>query len=257
MRTWGLLFLCACAQPTRALLIDGSSTAFALAEASARRFAAEHPQIEIAVGNAGSGSAFAKLCRHEIDIAFASREPEPFEVCAPLQGFPLAKDAILVVVHESSTFADNMTLAELRRVWEPRDPPNLWQQIRPTWPAKRFFLYGPTPGSGTFALLTHALSLPPRATRPDFATGEDYQRLVRAMANDEQTLAIVGRAFFRSAPTHLRVVPIIDAVDTMTRTLRMYVSEETLERKEARAFVDATTAWAATLAPSLGLEALP
>ena len=257
MRALLFIVFCACAEKHPSLLIDGSSTAFSFAEASASRFATEHPQVEIAVGNAGSGSAFAKLCRHEIDIAFASRPPEPFETCEALQEFPLAKDAILVVVHEQSTFADAITLAELRHVWEPRDPATRWQHIRPSWPSTPFFLYGPTPGSGTFDIFTEALGLPSRGTRPDFTTGEDYQRLVRAMSEDPSTLAIVGRAFYRSANTHLRIVPVTDAGESLTRTLRMYVAERTLVRKEARAFVEATSGWARDLAPSLGLEGLP
>ena len=179
------------------------------------------------------------------------------ERCEALLNYPLARDAILVVVHQSSTFADTLTLDELRRVWDPHEPVTLWQHIRPSWPSTPFFLYGPTPGSGTFEVFTRALGLPTRGIRPDFNTGEDYQRLMQAMSDDPATLAIVGQAFFRSARSRLRVVPITGASDRFTRTLRLYVSERTLARKEARSFVEATRLWASEIAPALGLEALP
>jgi phosphate transport system substrate-binding protein len=211
------------------LPIDGSSSAYNLAELAAERFAATHPQVEDAVGNAGTGNAFSKLCRGEIDIALASREPDVSERCDGLERFCVARDTIVVVVN--NTFVDSLTLAELRRIWEGASS---WQQLRPSWPAERIRVYGPSPGSGTYEHLARVIGL--HAPRSDYATSEDYQLLVRGMRDDRHALGVIGRGVAHL--TRLREVPIIDAGDAFDRSIDAYTLTATLERPQTRGFID-------------------
>jgi ABC-type phosphate transport system substrate-binding protein len=60
--------------------IDGSSTVGPLTEAVVERFNEENPDVDISVGQAGTGGGFEKFCAGETDINDASRPIESDEV---------------------------------------------------------------------------------------------------------------------------------------------------------------------------------
>ena len=56
-----------------AVAVDGSSTVFPFAQASAEGFQSANPDAKVTVGESGTGGGFEKFCAGEIDIADASR----------------------------------------------------------------------------------------------------------------------------------------------------------------------------------------
>ena len=60
--------------------IDGSSTVGPLTSAVAEQFQAENPDVDISVGESGTGGGFEKFCRGETDISDASRQIEEDDV---------------------------------------------------------------------------------------------------------------------------------------------------------------------------------
>ena len=63
---------------------------------------------------------------------------------------PVAYDGIAVVVSHKNTFAKDMTVAELKSMWEPNSKVTMWSDIREAWPKEKIKLYGPGVDSGTF-----------------------------------------------------------------------------------------------------------
>src|SRR5688500_1427023 len=55
------------------IAIDGSSTVFPFAQAAAELFNEEQPDVQITVGQSGTGGGFEKFCAGETDISNASR----------------------------------------------------------------------------------------------------------------------------------------------------------------------------------------
>ena len=130
--------------------IDGSSTVYPVTEAVAEEFMKTHPDIQVTVGISGTGGGFKKFCRGETDISDASRPilRKEMDACldAGVQYFelPVAFDALTVMINPKNTWAATMTVAELKKIWEPAAQGQVtkWNQANPAWPDKALKLYG-------------------------------------------------------------------------------------------------------------------
>ena len=119
--------------------IDGSSTVYPITEAVAEEFQkSKKGAIKVTVGISGTGGGFKKFCRGEIDISDASRPilKKEMELCAQngvkYIELPVAFDALTVVIHPKNTWAEKMTVAELKKIWEPAAQGTItkWNQVR-------------------------------------------------------------------------------------------------------------------------------
>ena len=106
--------------------IDGSSTVFPITEAVAEDFQkAGKGAVRVTVGISGTGGGFKKFCRGETDISDASRPilKKEMDDCkangVQFIELPVAYDAITIVVNPNNEFVKSMTVAELKRLWEP------------------------------------------------------------------------------------------------------------------------------------------
>src|SRR5829696_4825336 len=123
--------------------VDGSSTVFPVTEAVAEDFQkAKKGAIKVTVGISGTGGGFKKFCRGETDVSNASRpilKPEMAE-CAKAGieyiELPVAFDALTVVVNPKNGFSKQLTVAELKKIWEPSSQGAVtrWNQVNPAWP---------------------------------------------------------------------------------------------------------------------------
>src|SRR5881628_492512 len=114
------------AEPAALIKIDGSSTVFPITEAVAEEFQkANRGAVRVTVGISGTGGGFKKFCRGETDISDASRPilKKEMDDCraAGVQyiELPVAYDALTVVIHPDNKWAQTLTVAELRKMWEP------------------------------------------------------------------------------------------------------------------------------------------
>src|SRR5688500_10560073 len=106
--------------------IDGSSTVYPITEAVAEEFQkAKKQQVRVTVGISGTGGGFKKFCRGETDISDASRPILKAEMAdcakAGIEYFelPVAFDALTVVINPRNAFIKQLTVAELKKMWEP------------------------------------------------------------------------------------------------------------------------------------------
>src|ERR687895_1058404 len=106
--------------------VDGSSTVFPVTEAVAEDFQkAKKQKVKVTVGISGTGGGFKKFCRGETDISNASRPilKAEMEECRKLGitylEMPVAYDALTVVINPKNTFIKAITVAELKKIWEP------------------------------------------------------------------------------------------------------------------------------------------
>ncbi len=123
--------------------IDGSSTVFPVTEAVAEEFQkSKKGSVKVTVGISGTGGGFKKFCRGETDISNASRPilKQEIEACkgSGVEFFelPVAYDALTVIVNPKNDWAPSMTVAELKKIWEPsaQGKVTTWNQVRPNWP---------------------------------------------------------------------------------------------------------------------------
>jgi phosphate transport system substrate-binding protein len=246
-----------------AVKIDGSSTVFPIAEAYAEEFQIQkRGKVRVTVGVSGTGGGFKKLCRGEIDVANASRpiSVEEMEACRKAgikyHEVPVAFDALTVVVHPSNTWAKSMTVAELRRIWEPAAQGRIttWNQVNPKFPKEKIMLFGPGADSGTFDYFTEAVNGKAKASRGDYTASEDDNTLVRGVESNRNALGYFGYAHYASHKSKMTAVaidsgkggkavpPSLENVTNgsytpLSRPLFVYVRDTAAKRPEVRDFV--------------------
>jgi len=238
--------------------IDGSSTVYPILERMSELFNEKFPEARPTVGTSGTGGGFKKFVNGEIDIANASRPREKKEADkAKANGIefveiPIAFDGLSVVINPKNTFAETLTVAELKKIWEPGSTVKNWSDVRPGFPAKPIQLFGAGTDSGTFDYFTKAINGKEKACRPDYQASEDDNTLVQGVAGDEYALGFFGYAYFEKNTDKLKAVkvdpgtgPVGPAPETiangtytpLSRPLLLYVNKKALDRPEVMEFL--------------------
>ncbi|KAF0165203.1 MAG: phosphate transport system substrate-binding protein [Rhodocyclaceae bacterium] len=243
--------------------IDGSSTVYPITEAVAEEFQkSKKNAIKVTVGISGTGGGFKKFCRGETDISDASRPilKKEMEDCAKAGikyvELPVAFDALTVVVNPKNTWIKQLTVAELKMMWEPGAQGKItkWNQVNPAWPDAPLKLFGPGADSGTFDYFTEAINGKSKSSRGDFTASEDDNVLVQGVSRDNNALGFFGFAYYDENKGKLKAVPIvnpkgkavtpsIDAVmageyEPLARPIFIYVSLKAMDRPEVKEFVE-------------------
>ena len=255
-----------------AIRVDGSSTVFPLSEAVAEEFMRDHPGVRVTVGASGTGGGFAKFGRGETDASAASRAIEADEAATldaagvAFVELPVAYDGIAVVVHPETGWVDCLTVAELRKIWEPASAVATWADVRPGFPAVPVELYGPGTDSGTYDYFTAAITGQEGASRTDYTASENDNTLVQGVAGDAGALAYFGLAYVSENADRLKVLgvdsgggcvrPTTETVQTGTyaplaRVEFVYVNAARAAQSEA---LDAFVQFYLRTAPALAAE---
>jgi phosphate transport system substrate-binding protein len=261
----------AAAQDKR-IAIDGSSTVFPAVEAIAEEFQIASKGVRVTVGISGTGGGFKKFCRGETDISNGSRPilKEEMADCkkAGVEFFelPIAFDALTVAVSPKNTFVDCITIAELKKMWEPAAQGKIttWKDVNDQWPDQPLRLYGAGADSGTFDYFTEATVGKAKSSRGDYTASEDDNVLVQGIERDANALGYIPYAYYEPHAKRLKalgvdwgkgqgcVKPSLDAVvagkyNPLARPLFIYVNKKSTERPEVKAFVE----YALTAGPAL------
>jgi phosphate transport system substrate-binding protein len=193
--------------------IDGSSTVYPISEAVAEEFQKE-TKIKVTVGESGTGGGFKKFCRGETDISNASRPILQKEIDACKEAniqyieLPIAFDALTVVVNDKNDWVKNLSVEDLKKIWQPKSAVKNWKDINPAFPDKKLSLYGPGTASGTFDYFTEAINGKAKASRTDYTPSEDDNVLVQGVSGNAGGLAYFGLAYYEENKDKLRAVPI-------------------------------------------------
>ncbi|GAB1414034.1 PstS family phosphate ABC transporter substrate-binding protein [Candidatus Desulfobacillus denitrificans] len=243
--------------------IDGSSTVYPITEAVAEEFQkAEKNAVKVTVGISGTGGGFKKFCRGEIDIADASRPilKKEMEACAAagIRYFelPVAFDALTVVINPKNAFIKQMTVEELKKLWEPgaQGKVTRWNQVNPAWPDAPIKLFGAGSDSGTFDYFTEAVVGKAKSSRGDYTASEDDNVLVQGVTQDANALGYFGYAYYAENTGKLKAVPVVNpkgkavvpsmdnvingSYEPLSRPIFIYVSEKGWQRAEVKKFVE-------------------
>jgi phosphate transport system substrate-binding protein len=265
---------------TGQITIDGSSTVYPITEAVAEEFRAEQGGVKVTVGMSGTGGGFKKFAKGETDINNASRLIKDQEKATCVENnikyidLKIAFDGLAVLVNKENTWVKDITVAELKKIWEPDAQGKItkWNQIRPDWPNQEFHLYGPGVASGTYDYFTEVIVGKSGASRGDFTASEDDNVLVQGIAGDKNALGFFGLAYYEENKEQLKLVgvnngsgvvsPTTETVKNgtyapLSRPIYIYVSDRAAKRPEIAAFVDFYLKNAASLVPDVGYISLP
>ena len=241
---------------------DGSSTVGPYTTASAELFRrAGASKTNITVGISGTGGGFERFCKNGIDLSDASRPMRTREaaVCkdnnvGSWRAFTVANDALTVVVSRDNTWATCLTVAELKKIWEPGSKVSNWRDVRASFPNEPLRLFGPGTDSGTFEYFTEAINGRARASRSDYQASEDDNVLVQGVAGTRGGMGYFGFSYYEENQSRLKalqvqnpktgqcVTPSIattqnNSYKPLSRPLFIYAKGSSFRRPEVQAFL--------------------
>lgn len=266
---------------TKVIKVDGSSTVFPITEAVAEEFQKTNPTTQVTVGISGTGGGFKKFCAGETDISDASRPIKESEIQACKQAgvqyieLPVAYDALTVVVNPANKAINSITVAELKKIWEPAAQGKVtsWSQVRRGISNTPLRLFGPGTDSGTFDYFTEAINGEEGASRGDYTASEDDNVLVQGVSRSPAALGYFGYAYYEANKDKLKALaidsgegPVLPSRETvengsyqpLSRPIFIYVNAQAAKQKpEVKSFVEFYLDKAAELVPEVGYVPLP
>ncbi|WP_399384330.1 PstS family phosphate ABC transporter substrate-binding protein [Thermosynechococcus sp. QS41] len=262
----------------KVIRVDGSSTVYPISRAIAEEFKTtpNGQEADIAVAFSGTSAGFRAFCSGKTDISDASRPiliTEMNECIAngvPFIELPIAFDALTIAVHPQNTWLKEISVAELKKLWEKAAEKKLtrWNQLRPDFPNAPIVLWGPGQDSGTFDYFNEAILGNQRGSRTDYKASEDDNEIVAGIAGDVNALGYLPYAYYMANQNRLRAVPVNDgrgaippSVETvqnstyqpLSRPLFLYVNAKYAQDKPLlRQFVEYYIQQAPTVVPKVG-----
>lgn len=241
------------------IVADGSSTVGPLVSAAAERFEQENGGVRVTVGISGTGGGFERFCRGETDISNASRAIEEDEQQAcdkkdiEFVELQVANDGIVNVANEGNDWANCVTTAQLRKIWNRGSKVDNWNEVDPRFDDERLTLAGPGTDSGTFDFFTEAINGEEGVSRSDYQATEDDNVIVEAVSGDRGGLGYFGLSYYEQNKDKLKalevddgdgcVAPSVETVQTgeyrpLSRPLFVYVKNDAFARPEVKAFLE-------------------
>jgi len=266
---------------TGSINIDGSSTVEPITSAAADAFKKVAPNVQISVGQKGTGAGIKAFIAKEIEVCDASRPITLKELAAAKANgvdtveIPVAYDGLTVVVNKKNTFATSMTTEELRKLWDEKSTIKSWNEINPAWPNQPIHLFGPTPVHGSFEFFTTVIVKTPKKCRKDYQQCTDYSGVAQGVGQDENGLGYLGLGYYTQNTDTLNPVsvdsgkgPVLPSKKTvldgtytpLTRILAIYVAKSALAEPQTKAFlkfVVGDTVKALIETPDVGYVDLP
>jgi phosphate transport system substrate-binding protein len=237
---------------------DGSSTVGPFTSSAAELFRRSNRGANITVGISGTGGGFERFCKGETDLANASR-PIRYSEAARCQTagiryiqFLVANDGLSVVVNRSNTWANCLTVAELKRIWDRGSNISNWNQVRDSFPNERLSLFGAGTDSGTFDFFTEVINGRSRQSRSDYTATEDDNVTVRGVEGNRGAMGYFGYSYYVENKNRLKVLrvdggngcvaPNIQTVQNrsykpLSRPLFIYVKRESFRKPVVAAFI--------------------
>jgi phosphate transport system substrate-binding protein len=276
--TVALLLLAGCTESESQgnIEVDGSSTVFKLTQAVAEEFRNANNGVHIKVDKSGTGGGFKNFVLGKLDICDASRPIAAGEIekCktngVEYIELPIAFDAITVAVNIHNTWCDEMTVEELKKLWEPEaeDKITKWSQVRSGWPEEKITLFGQGHDSGTFEYFTEVIVKQKNKSRTDCTASEDDNVILLGIEGEKGSLGYVPYAYFapragktmKAAKIDSGKGPIAPSPESvkdatyrpLSRPLFIYVNRKSADRPEIKKFIEFYLANGEKMAEAVG-----
>jgi len=249
------------ASATKEVVVDGSSTVYLINRAAVEGYNKVKPDVDVIADKHGTGPGFGKYAKGEVDVIGASRPAKPSEEKSatdagmmPWTRYVVGYDGITIVVSSKNDFVKSLTVAQLKRLFEPESKVTTWKDLDPTWPDRTITLFSPDNDSGTFEFFTEAITGKKEAQRKGVQQSADDNQLVTGVSGDVDALGYFGYAYYAANTSKLRGVPIakddatpavepspatiLDKTYTpLARPLFIYVKSASMTRPEVAGFV--------------------
>lgn len=230
------------------VITAGSSTVYPLSEAIVDQLKKEGFKGNITIDSIGTGAGFERFTKAgETDVSNASAKIKQVEIDQakaigrdPIE-IRIGTDALAVVVSSKNTFATDVTLAELNKIFSTAV---LWSDVRKEWPAQKIQRFIPGTDSGTFSYFVEHIFKKDKApilAAANTQKSEDDNILVRGIEGSPYAIGFFGYAYYEENKKELKalkingVAPGLESVNANTyplsRPLFLYTSANILKDK--------------------------
>jgi len=237
------------AQLSGDVLGDGSSTVAPIMEAIVEEYAGVQRDVRVSVGVSGTGGGFEKFVNGETDFSNASRPIKDSEAQSLKDAgidyteFEIAYDGLSVVIHPENTWATNLTVDQLKKLWIEDGTTKKWSDIDPSWPDEEVVFYSPGADSGTYDYFDEVI-LDGEDLVKTATLSEDDNVLVQGVVADKNAIAFFGYAYYLANEDKLQVVSIDGVTPTnetiesgeyspLSRPLYVYAKNEAIKNNDA------------------------
>jgi phosphate transport system substrate-binding protein len=230
----------------------GSDTVAPVVEAAQVAFLRGHPAFRMQVQALGTSSGLRELCTGRAALVGASRQikPDEAQTCAAAgiqpQEIPIAIDAVGLVVSAKNTWLKELTLAEVRALFDPASADKLtsWKQLRPAFPDVPLRPAGVGVKHGTFSFFSESVGLK-GFIRFDLKDFTDHAGTGRFVAGEPGAIGFMPIGEMHALQGQVRPValdlgagPVLPAPDEVTaghyaklsRTVYLYVNAALLTK---------------------------
>lgn len=244
------------------IVADGSSTVGPITSLIGEEFEAANEGVKVLVTVTGTGTGFGKFATGDTDINDASRPIKDTEKAKCEENgveyveLMVAMDGISVVVNKENDFVDALTVADLKKIWEPGSTVKTWKDVNPEWPEEEIKLFGPGRESGTFDYFTKKINGEEGATRDDYSPNGDDNLLVTGVAGNKYSLGYFGYGYYEKSKDKLKLLKVSNTDDVadalapspeaiqsgdykpLARPVFIYVNKKALARPTVKKFLD-------------------
>ena len=171
-------------------------------------------------------------------------------------------DGLSIAVNPKNDWCSELTVGQLRKLWEPDSKISKWSDLNPNWPDKPFELYGADTDSGTFEYFTEVIVGKKKASRTDYLAASDDNVLIQGVANSDFSLGYIPYGYCVENKDKVKIIKISPTVEEtdkpepavaatvetilsgeykpLARPLFVYANKETLNRPEIAEFLKFT-----------------
>lgn len=247
--------------------VEGSSTVFLISQAMANEFE-KKSSYKVSVGRSGTGGGYKKFVLRQCDLWNASRpiaekeKTELKEKGIEWLELEVGIDGLSIAVHPENDWCTELTVGQLRKIWEPESTINKWSDLDPNWPDQPMELYGADTDSGTFEYFTEVVVGKKNSSRTKYQAASDDNVLIQGVAGSKYALGYIPYGYCVENDKKIKVIKISPTVDPneaaapavmptvetilsgeykpLARPLYVYANVETLKRPEIAAFLKFT-----------------
>ncbi len=196
--------------------VDGSSTVFPMSVAAQELLNEENPDVQVTVGESGTGGGFERFCVGETDISDASRPIEEDEVAVCEENgieyteLQVATDALTVAVHPELE-VDCLTTDQLIELVGPNSEVTNWSDLDPSFPDQEISFFFPGTDSGTYDYMAaDVVGDESELLRDDVESSEDDNVLVQGVGGTEGAVGFFGYTYYEENQDTLKALSIDD-----------------------------------------------
>ncbi|NCN05377.1 MAG: phosphate ABC transporter substrate-binding protein PstS family protein [Spirochaetales bacterium] len=202
------------------IISAGSSTVFPAAEWIAAQLEDEGYTGQITIDSIGSGAGYERFVNGESDVSNASSKIKQSTIDAaiaagrPAIEFRIGTDALAVVVNSANTWATDVTMEELAKIFTS----DRWSDVNPAWPNQPILKFIPGTDSGTFEYFVEEVfskDPAPMLASSNLQLSEDDNILVQGVEGSPNAVGFFGYAYYANEGAGLKILDI-DSVKANT-----------------------------------------